>query len=268
MSMPSDVDSLIGLLEAYVLSDDKYAYIRTLVPSSSEYKLLSTFHELNSKGTKVSNEVQEILKEWRESNRNDPKAHATVIRHLLMRISDSMNGQETRSLIQQVDSWSGYVLGSLSNFTKPVIMAAGEEFKEAKELSLPSNLETLSNQKVALDSFVKLLHSNTEEISRIATPEVFYYIDMEIVAKKDPAHFEKILNRSTDYTNYKNLVEALEQLVKKKKKDYKYYVLPETYFDRLSLGQLTSVGKNIKESRRQFGFCKNLFLKTYDVRMR
>jgi hypothetical protein len=200
--MNTQQDELIALLESYVLAPNKEAYIKTLVPNSENHKMILTIHELNFKGLGVSSEAADYLKKWRESvpsqsSRNFP----ILIRHLLMTLEKENSKDKVTDLIRSIDRITDNTYKRLVNYSKPVIFAAGEEFKEDSENKMSSELTCKVDQHLYLEDIASKVTENPHYLNSLTDTAILYHIDLEKAAKNQPESVSQILNRIPNFAN-------------------------------------------------------------------
>lgn len=200
--MNTQQDELIALLENYVLAPNKDSYIKTLVPNSENHKLILTLHELNFRGLKVSGEAAEYLRKWKESvpgssSRNFP----ILIRHLLLLLEKENSKDKISELIKNIDRITENSFNRLVNYSKPVIFAAGDEFKEDSENKMSSELTSIVDPHLYLEDIAKKVTENPHYLTSLTDTSILYHIDLEKAASKNPESVSNILNRVPNFAN-------------------------------------------------------------------
>ena len=265
MSNPNAIDSLIGTFEGYVLAKDKQTYVKTLVQNSGAYKMIAIVHEIHSRGDIVSAELKEMIKSWRSYHVSNDRDKMLLLRSLLVMLSNERDAAKAKELILELDNLTEKKHWSLYSQSKPIILASSEGFKEQKELNLPTSVRDKPESHIFFKNFIAGIYEEPGKYLSQANPSLYYLLDLEKIAKKDPHCFERILKQLPDYTNLKNLPDACEQMVKRKRKEYKYYEMDVKYFKKMNLAQLVAVGKIDKPYRRNAVYCQQVYLKTFDV---
>jgi hypothetical protein len=202
MNLSSDEDTLITILENYVLSSNKEAFLKTVVPNSAQHKILLTLHEMNTKVVDLGPESIKFIEEWKKmSPPVGSDAYPIYLRWLLQSLHAETNHAKVKEIIQRIDKIDSRELSRLQSFSKPVIFAAGDEFKEDKENQLKSELTEENAQNLFLKNYLKKIYDDPNELNTSATNLVYYHIDLAKIAKIDPNIVETILSRMTNYAN-------------------------------------------------------------------
>lgn len=201
--MNTQQDELIALLESYVLAPNKEAYIKTLVPNSENHKMILTVHELNFKGLNVSGEAAEYLRKWRESppgssNRN----FAILIRHLLLLLEKEKGKGAVSQLIKDIDRLTENNYNRLVKYNKPVIFAAGDEFKEDSENKMSSELTAQVDSNLYLSDISKKVTESPQFLNSLTELSILYHVDLDKAAKVNPEAVSNILNRVPNFANF------------------------------------------------------------------
>ena len=267
MSSNEEFDSAINILEPYVLSSNKEAYIKTLVPNSTSHRLVSCIHALNSS---APNDLPSDIKVALQKLNDRPPASGSkewhiLTRYLLSQLAASTSGSEAKRLVEKIDSVGPCLSSRLQAFSKPVIFSAGEEFKEAREHNLKSDLSEEDLSKITVEKYVKQVYIDPTEIIRTSTPQIAYHLDLHKVAVNNLPAFEHLLNSIDNYANLSNVEKGLNFLFGENKKKSEYYRLPQTYFQRLTLDQLRVLVDLVPGEKTNEQFSINLFNKTFDV---
>lgn len=270
--MATEQDSQIALLESYVLAANKDAFIKTLVPNSDNHKLVLTMHELNTRGLDLTADVADNVRKWKTGvqSMNDQQKRL-VLRQLLQSIDGQTDKANIKTEIQNVDRLTTSKLNELKNYSKPVIFAAGDEFKEDSESKLSSVLSDSVCPDIYIKNLVQKVTDRPDLLNTLANESVLYYLDMEKLAKKDPDAVEKLLNSRTDFVNLKvrfghqNIEASINAIFKHRKKTSVYYSVPNDWFNKMTLSQLTAIGKEISSCKSTVDFNRQLYEKTFDV---
>ena len=263
---PNEFDNAINILEPYILAANKEAYIKTLVPNSTPHRLVSAMHALNTVGAVVPADVAQVLKKLFDAPPHRSSSQWTLlVRHLLAQLAESDDRARARELITKIDRIGDNKISSLVDFSKPVIFAAGEEFKEDKELDLESSLTSKNLSRVVLSEFVKLVYQNPAELRSTGASTVIYHLDLVKIGASSSDILEYILGLVDCFANLQNVVPALCNLYDLKRKKDAYYRFPEHYFSKLTVEQLKSLGSKVRDETTNQLYSINYFSKYFDV---
>jgi hypothetical protein len=211
--MNTQQDDQIALLEGYVLAPNKEAFLKTLVPNSDNHNLMLTIHELSHKqGASLSGEAAEVIKKWLENNpRKGTDQHIALERYLLHKIEAEKNGSKTKELIQTFDKLTDFSMNQLKNYNKPVIFAAGDEFKEDSENKMSTDLSPENCPNVFLKELTKKIYEQPALINSLVTESVIYHIDLEKLAKKEAKIVSTALDKISNFANL--IVESVKNRI-------------------------------------------------------
>lgn len=201
--MNTQQDDKIALLEGYVLAPNKDAFLKTLVPNSDNHNLMLVIHELSLKhGGNLSDQASEVIKLWNEKKpRQGTDQYIALERALLHKIESEKSGSKVKELIQTFDKMTDASLNQLKNYNKPVIFAAGDEFKEDSENKMSTDLTSANCPNIFLKDLIKMVNDQPELINTLVTDSVINHIDLEKLAKKEARVISTTLDRRSNFAN-------------------------------------------------------------------
>lgn len=202
MSLSADRDTLISLLESFVLSENKTAFIKTLVPNSVPHKVFLSFLELTQESKPLSEEVIGFLSQWRKANPiRGTHSYNVFIRMLLKELDQEQNPAKVKELITQIDRATQNIGSSFNRFQKPVIFTAGDEFKEEKEQQLTSTLTATQESQIQVKGYVEAIHQNPALIHTLGNQTLFPHLNLEKLAESSPAVFSQLLDKCDNFVS-------------------------------------------------------------------
>jgi hypothetical protein len=200
--MDTDQDKQIAMLENYVLAASKEAFIKTLVPNSDSHMLVMTMHELNARGSMIGDEAAEYIAKWKAGSVS-VEQKKLVLRQLLLSIDAQTLPANIKTEIQNIDKLTDQRLNELKGYNKPVIFAAGEEFKEDSENKMSTELSSNACPDIYLAELIKKVNERPEFLKNSANETFLYQIDLEKAAKTNPEAIEQVLSSRTNFANLK-----------------------------------------------------------------
>ena len=202
------------MLENSILNtnpSNRLEYIRGLIPHSQEHLVSLIMHLINTRSLQSHKEMSNVMKEWQtwlergESLSEDKKQ--LVTRNLLSLLDASQSEKEGKELLEKLDRVQLKTVSQLQRYTKPVILAGGEEFKDEKDLNLFSSISNTIPQfnKLFLSKYLEYCYANPTEIQSRASEHFYYHLDMYKLAKCKGGWevADWIFNRSSNFANFK-----------------------------------------------------------------
>jgi hypothetical protein len=172
------------------------------VPNSENHKLVLTLHELSSKGLEVSEEASRILSEWKLSTPPQSSPNfAVLLRYLLMSLEKEEDRAKVKELIRHLDSITERRCDGLARHSKPVLLAAGDEFKEDSENKIRSELTSAVDPNLLLDDLARQATQNPNLINSVTDSSILVHIDLAQASKDHPNVLNKIFSKQKHFGN-------------------------------------------------------------------